>query len=123
MDGGVEEVHEEGEGLPDIGVGATTCLLPLLIGVVASAVAGSPPPAAPCGKCMKFAPAKKNPGSVIVRVLCTLYVIQTDFRSYELEQLVFSDLFLYVLSFVATHKHICYMYFPPHVLVWFPFFR
>ena len=60
MEGGVEEVHEEGEGLPVIGAGAATCPLPLLVGV-----AGSPPPAAPRSKCIKFAPAKKNSGSVI----------------------------------------------------------
>ena len=54
MEGGVEEVHEEGEGLPVIGAGAATCPLPLLVGV-----AGSPPPAAPRSKCIKFAPAKK----------------------------------------------------------------
>jgi hypothetical protein len=61
----VEEVHKEGEGLAGIGAGAATCPLPLIVGVAASAIASSPPPAAPHGKCTKFAPTKKNPGSVI----------------------------------------------------------
>jgi hypothetical protein len=55
----VEEVHKEGEGLAGIGAGAATCPLPLIVGVAASAIASSPPPAAPHGKCTKFAPTKK----------------------------------------------------------------
>ena len=55
MEGGVEEVHKEGEGLPGIGARAATCPLTLLVGV-----AGSPPPVAPRGKCIKFTPAKKK---------------------------------------------------------------
>jgi hypothetical protein len=73
MEGGVEEVHKEGEGLPGIGAGAATCLLPLLVGVAASTVAGSLPPIAPRGKCMKFASAKKNPGSIICYAVSLLH--------------------------------------------------